>query len=181
MKKKKGGFLLSGAIAALFGLCCALVLGGMFYAAMAYQLAGGERETAAVSLADDSAAPLVQAAQAGALMALEGLQPVSEQAADVQAGGALCREVTRVYLTESGIEVQAVSAYPAAYLERMAQEGFAPQLITGFTLAGMDAVYALSGEKCALYAREGERVYALIMPADEQAAYALGISAYLEE
>jgi len=186
MKKKKDGFSVSGAIAVVFELCCALALGGMFYAAMAYQLAGGDQKAAPSAAAAYTPAPIVQGLDAGAmypgaLMALEGMQPVSETAQDERVGETLCRVITRIYETESGVRAEAVSAYPAAYLERMALEGYAPQLITGFTLAGVDAVYALSGENCALYAREGERVYALFMPADEQAAYALGAASYLEE
>ena len=178
MKKNKGGFSLSGAIFALFGLCCALALGGLFYAAMAYQLAGeGEGDSAAADVRSRAA----QTTDAGGLLALEGMQPVLERAEDAEMGGTLCRVTTRVYETENGARLEAVTAYPAAYLERMAQEGFVPQLMTGFTIAGLDAVYAVSGGQCALYARDGERVYALFMPADEQAAYALGALSYPEE
>ena len=185
MRRNKRGFSLGSVISLLFGLCCALVLGGMFYAAMAYQLAGSSAQRAEAP-AFGTPAPLAQGQLAkemfpGALMALEGMQLVSEQAQDVQAGGRTCRAVTRVYEAEDGTQAEAVSAYPAAYLERIAQEGFEPQLITGFTLAGFDAVYALSGGRCALYARDGECAYLLFAPADEQAAYALGAAAYLEE
>jgi len=185
MRKNKKGFTISGAISALFGLCCALVLGGMFYAAMVYQLAGNDALQPAVRTLD-TPAPLVQGQSAeslfpGALLALEGMQPVSETVQDVPAGGVVCRVVVRVYQTEDGAQAEAVSAYPEVYLERLAQEGFEPQLITGFTLAGLDAVYALSGSRCVLYAREGGCAYLLFAPADEQAAYALGAMACLEE
>ena len=62
----------------------------------------------------------------------------------------------------------------------MSQEGWQPQLITGFMLAGLDAVYATRGDECLLAARDGECVYLLRMAADEQRAYALGVSAMLE-
>ena len=177
MKEKKR-FLLSNAIFLLIGLLCALVLCAMFYAAMAYQLAGeGEEDSAAADVRSCAA----QTTDAGGLLALEGMQPVLERAEDAEMGGALCRVTTRVYETENGARLEAVTAYPAAYLERMAQEGFVPQLMTGFMIAGLDAVYAVSGGQCALYARDGERVYALFMPADEQAAYALGAVSYPEE
>lgn len=170
----------------MLGLCCALVLGGVFYAAMAYQLAGGVETATPAAWKAETPAPLMQGMTAaqlypGALMAIEGMQLVFEQAQDVEIGGTLCRAVTRVYAMEDGRQAEAVSAYPAAYLYRMAQEGYEPQLITGFVLAGMDAVYALSGDRCALYARDGECVYAVFAPAEEQAAYALGAAAYLEE
>ena len=169
----------------MLGLACALVLGGMFYAAMAYQLSG-DGLTAQQSAAQlPSPAPLAPGMAAeqlfpGALLGIEGMQPVSERVQDVQTGGRICRVITRSYALEGGGEAEAVSAYPAAYLERMAADGYAPQLITGFVLAGMDAVYALKDERCALYAREGDCVYAVFMPAGEQEAYALGAAAYLE-
>ena len=70
MKKNKSGFSLSGAIFALFGLCCALALGGLFYAAMAYQLAGeGEGDSAAADVRSRAA----QTTDAGGLLALAGM------------------------------------------------------------------------------------------------------------
>lgn len=185
MKDNKRRFSVSSAISALLGLACALVLGGMFYAAMAYQLSGDDlpaQQSAAAQPSPAPFAPGMTAAQLfpGALLGLEGMQPVSERAQDVQMGGRICRVITRSYALEGGGEAEVISAYPAAYLYRMAQEGYTPQLITGFVLAGMDAVYALKEERCALYAREGDCVYAVFMPAGEQEAYALGAAAYLE-
>lgn len=186
MNKEKKRFSLINAISLLIGLVCALILCCMFYAAMAYQLAGRETQQTDAQPGAASPAPLAAGQPAaalfpGALMALEQGAPESEHAADVKMGGEVCRVFTRVYTLDSGDQVEAVSAYPAAYLERMAQEGYAPQLISGFVLAGMDAVYALSGDRCALYTRSGDCVYALFAPAGEEAAYALGVSAYLEE
>ena len=164
-----------------------MALAGLFYAAMVYQLAGADStQNAASEWTRVTPAPLgerMTAAQLypGALLALDGAQPVSERAQDAEVGGAVCRVITRTYALEGGGEAEIVSAYPAAYLARMAQEGYVPQLMTGFVLAGMDAVYAVSGGGCALYARDGECVYAIFAPTDEQAAYALGASAYLEE
>ena len=186
MKREKKRFSLLNAISLLIGLLCALVLCGIFYAAMAYQLAGREAQQTDAQAGAASPAPLSAGQPAaalfpGALLALEQGAPESEHAADVKMGGAVCRVITRVYTLDSGARIEAVSAYPAAYLERMAQEGYAPQLISGFVLAGMDAVYALSGERCALYALSGDCAYALFAPAGEETAYALGVSAYLED
>ena len=186
MKENKKGISISGAILAAVGLCCALVLAGVFYAAMAYQLAGEDGHNGGAAAPLLTPAPLNQGMTAaqlypGALLALENAQLISERAQDAEVGGSSCRVITRVYALGDGRQAEAVSAYPAAYLERMAQENYVPQLITGFTLAGMDAVYALSGDRCALYVREGACVYALFAPADEQTAYALGAAAYLEE
>lgn len=178
--------MLSGAISLLIGIACALALGAIFYGAMAYQLAGGEdggaRQTQAVQA---TPAPLAQGADAaamypGALLTLSDAQLVNETAEDVRMGGTLCRVATRTYTLEDGTQAEAVSAYPGAYLERLSQEGFTPQLITGFVLARLDAAYAVRGQEGMLVARDGERVYMIRCAADEQLAYALGAAAYLE-
>ena len=116
----------------------------------------------------------------GALLALADAQLTQEQAQDMTAGGQTCRVITRTYALSGGGEAKAVSAYPGAYLERLADEGYAAQLITGFSLAGMDAVYMLGGDRALLAARDGECVYLLETKADEQTVYALGAAAYLE-
>ena len=74
----------------------------------------------------------------------------------------------------------AVSAFPAAYLAMLAEESFSPQLVTGFSLAGLDAVLERKGEVSMLAAREGNRVYLLAAQADEQTLYSLGAAAMLE-
>ena len=163
-RRKNPAGLLTGAL----GLCCALVVGAIFYAAMAYQLSG-EPEGAARQEA------------ARGLLALDGGTLVSETQALSREGGVQCNAVARVYVLEDGTQAEAISAQPAAYLQRMSREGWQPQLITGFVLAGLDAVYATRGEECLLAARDGEQVYMIRAGADEQAAYALGASAFLEE
>ncbi len=164
-KKKKWIF---GAVSLLIGTACALVLGAVFYGAMAYQLAGGE-------------AAQTGAAQAEGALALGDAQLVFEQTLQERHGGQDCTVLVRRYALEDGTQAEAISAQPAAYLQRMSREGWQPQLITGFVLAGLDAVYATRGEECLLAARDGEQVYMIRAGADEQAAYALGASAFLEE
>ena len=70
-----------------------------------------------------------------------------------------------------------ITASPAAYIERMKQEGWQAQLVTGFAIGETDAVYARSGENAMLCARDGETVYMIIAQADEQTLYALGVDA----
>jgi len=169
----------------LFGLVCALVLGAVFYGAMAYQLTGEGAKTAVQSGAKETPVPLAPglssaALYPGPLLALSGAQLAEEKARDEIFGGQVCRVITRTYILPSGARAAALSAYPAAYLERMAQQGYISQLITGFALAGMDAVYALKGEEALLCARSGDHIYMIEAAADEQAVYALGMSAYLE-
>ena len=162
-RRKNPAGLLTGAL----GLCCALVVGAIFYAAMAYQLAG-EPEGAARQEA------------ARGLLALDGGTLVSETQALSREGGVQCTAVARVYVLEDGTQAEAITAQPAAYIERLSEEKWTAQLMTGFALAGMDAVYAVRGEDGMLCAREGETVYALLAQADEQTLYGLGTSAGLE-
>ncbi|MBQ2948678.1 MAG: DUF4179 domain-containing protein [Clostridia bacterium] len=157
---------LSKSALALLGLVCALVICAVFYAAMVYQIPG-----------EDGA----QAQQEGGLLALADAEMTQEQTQTVSFGGKTCTAVVRRYVFSDGRQAEAITAQPAAYMERIAQEGWTPQLITGFVLAGMDAVYALRGEECLLAARQGDRVYMLRAQAGEQQAYALGAGAYLDE
>ena len=168
MKKRKNR--LSNAIGLLIGLVCALVLAAVFYGAMAYQLADGAPEGARA----------ISVQEAGALLALSDAQLIAEDTQQQEIGGVLCTVTVRTYQTDAGIEAEAVSASPAAYIARLSQESWTAQLITGFTLAGMDAVYSLRGDEALLAAREGDWVYMLSAKADEQAMYTLGAGAYLE-
>lgn len=185
MNKNGKKITLGGVISGLIGLCCALVLGAVFYGAMVYQLTGDEAKApvqAAVSATPAPLAPGLSSAALypGRLLALSGAQLTGESARDIPCGGEVCRVIERTYTLPSGVKAQAVSAYPAAYLEWMAKSGYAPQLITGFSLAGMDAVYALRGGEALLLTRDGDFVYRVTAPADDQAMYALGAAAYLE-
>ena len=75
----------------------------------------------------------------------------------------------RRYALEDGTQAEAITAQPAAYIERLSEEKWTAQLITGFVLAGMDAVYAVRGEEALLCARAGDTVYAPLARAAEQA------------
>lgn len=163
-KKKR----LTGLVMSAVGLACALLVAGLFYAVMAYQLAG----------TDGAAA---QSEPVSGVLALGEGEMVSQAQEVVEMGGAPCTVVTRMYALADGTAVEAVTAQPAAYLQRMSQEGWQPQLITGFVLAGLDAVYATRGDECLLAARDGERVYLMRVAGDEQRAYALGASAVLTQ
>ena len=167
MHTKKKRNWLSSAIAALLGLACALVRGLVFYGAMAYQL-----------LDDDGGGR--QAAYEGARRALPGAQLVSEQTVAAAYGGENCTVLMRTYALDGGVQVEAITAQPAAYVERLSAEGYTPQLITGFVLAGLDAVYALRGTDALLCARSGDTVFMLRAAADEQTVYSLGAGAILE-
>lgn len=165
---KNGKKWMQSAIGLLIGLACALALGAAFYGVMAYQLADGQQDEHA------------QAASQGALLALADVELAGEQTAAQEMGGESCTVTTRIYRTGDGLEIEAVSASPAAYAERLSKEKWAAQLVTGFTLAGLDAVYSVRGEERMLSAREGDRIYMLRAPVDEQALYVLGAGAYLE-
>ena len=187
MSVKRRKHTLSGILAGITGLLCALALGVLFYGTMVYQLAGeqgGGGRTAARAQA--SPAPLDGEAAAaslfpGALLALDpaAAQETGATAQDVSMGGAVCRVVVRSYTLADGSQARALSATPAAYLERLTGEGVQMQLITGFVLAGMDAVYAVEGGTGILAVRDGDYIYMLEAQADEQTLYALGAAAGL--
>lgn len=182
-RKRRGGF--ARFCAAAIGLMCALVLSVLFYGAVVYQLSDGgggaeqEKQTA-------TAAPLEQGVSVarmfpGALLALSQGELIQESAQDIRIGAQTCRVVTRRYLLEDGREVRAISASPADYLRRLSQEGYIPQLITGFLLAEMDAAYETRDEEGILIAGGGDYIYMIEGAADEEAMYELGAGAYLEE
>ena len=155
-KKKRSRWI--GALAALLGVVCALILCALFYGTMVYQLAGESGE---------------DAAPAGGTLEDESRQ-------NIWMGGKTCDVLTRTYRLEGGAQVQAVTASPAAYIERMKEEGWQAQLITGFAIGPLDAIYAVSGESAMLCAQSGQTVYMILAQADENALYALGADAVFE-
>jgi len=182
-RRKKGGRLTALAMG-LLGLVCALTLFVIFYGTMVYQLSGEEHGAGRGARLASSPAPLGSGTDApfpGALLALGEGTLLGEDAQDIRAGGKTCRVVTRRYALPNGSEALAVSAAPAAYLESLSQEHFEPRLITGFMLAGMDAVYETRGDEALLASRDGDFVYRLRARATEQEIYALGVGASLEE
>ena len=164
-RKKEG--CLTRLFTALIALLCALVLGGLFYATMVYQLAG---EGAAPSRADNEPAAL------RAISLGEGVL-MREEMGTQEIGAGKCSVITREYALSDGTGVLAISATPAAYMERLSLEGWTPQLITGFMLAGLDAVYEQNGDRAMLVAREGDMVYLIEAEASEETLYALGAGA----
>lgn len=188
MKRKKKKRALAGVLTGLVGLICAAILGALFYGTMVYQLAGEtDAQAAARAQARVLGTPIpleqgvdVRSLFPGALLALGEGTLIEEQAQDARMGGRTCRVITRIYALADGTQARAVSATPAAYLERLSEEGWQPQLITGFVIGELDAVYALRGDECMLAARDGELVYMIEAQTSEQAAYALGAMAYLE-
>lgn len=184
-KKRKGGRVAALAMGGI-GLLCAIVLFLIFYGTMVYQLADETRGGRQGARLAATPAPLEQGTAAsalfpGALLSLgEGVLQ-EETAQDVRAGGEICRVVTRRYALNGGGSALAVSAVPAAYLETLSDERFTPQLITGFMLAGMDAVYETRGDEALLAARDGDFVYLIRANAGEQAIYAMGMEASLDE
>ena len=165
-KRKKNRFI--GALVTRLGAVCALILCAVFYGTMVYQLADrtGDAQT--------------QSAEAAKVLALTGGELESERRESVRMGGRTCDVLTRTYLLADGARAQAITASPAAYIERMKAEGWQAQLVTGFAIGGLDAVYALGGEGAMLCAQDGGTVYMIIAQADEQTMYALGAGAKTE-
>ena len=166
MRAKKGEGCLSRLFVALIGLLCALALGAIFYATMVYQFAGSPSQEK-------------EPVEEMRAVWLSGGTLVSERESEAEFGGERCRVVTREYALASGETALAISATPAAYIERLSQEGWTPELITGFSLAGLDAVYERNGERALLAAREGNTIYLIEAEAGEEEIYALGVGAEL--
>lgn len=162
-KKKRSRWI--GALAALLGVVCALILCALFYGTMVYQLAGESRE---------------DAAPAGGTLALSAGTLEDESRQNIRMGGKTCDVLTRTYRLEGGAQVQAVTASPAAYIERMKEEGWQAQLITGFAI-GRWTRFTPSAGKTRCSARRAARPYTMILAqADENALYALGADAVFE-
>lgn len=189
MSGKRKKHALSGVFVGMVGLLCAMVLGALFYGTMVYQLAGEEGEQqraqahAAATPAPIAEGTSVEALFPGALLALDPAyaQETGAAAQDVRVGGAVCRVVTRSYTLADGSTARALSATPAAYLERLTGSGVQMQLITGYVLADMDALCAVEGATSILAARDGDYVYLIETEAGDSALYALGAAAVLEQ
>ena len=169
MKANKEKNRPASAMDVLVGLVCALVLGAVFYGAMAYQLTGEDK-------ADASAAQH----KVEICLALPGEQLVSEQRILQEFGGETCTALVRVYALPDGTQAEAVCASPAAYIERLAVQGYAAQPVTGYALAGLDAVYSIGAQDRILSARTGDTICMLRAAVDERTLYALGTAATLE-
>ena len=105
-KKKRSRWI--GALAALLGVVCALILCVLFYGTMVYQLAGESGG---------------DAAPAGGTLALSAGTLEDESRQNIRMGGKTCDVLTRTYRLEGGAQGQAVTASPAAYIERMKKAG----------------------------------------------------------
>lgn len=178
---------LTGILMGLVGLLCALLLGALFYGMMVYQLAGidGGAEDGAL-LTEGTPAPLeeglpVQALFPGVLLALDPsmAQQTGITAQDVTVSGQVCRVITISYALEGGGTARAISATPEMYLGRLSDGGVQMQLMTGFVLAGLDALYAVQDGARMLAVRYGGCVYVLEAEADEQTLYELGAASAL--
>lgn len=162
MAKRRKRLTASGVIAAILGLACAVVLAALFYGAMVYQLAG---EPAPATQTDEAA---------GGLLALSAGTLVDEAVTEQRIGGAACAVTTRTYALESGAQVRAITASPAAYIERLSAKDVTMELITGFVIDDIDAVYAQQGDMSLLAARSGDTVYVIEGTLDQQTLYELG-------
>ena len=157
-KKKRSRWI--GALAALLGVVCALILCALFYGTMVYQLAGERRTARRRSRPSRRRRWRWGAAERWKAKAAErvrmGGKAVRRADADVPAGR-----------TARGR--RPMTASPAAYIERMKEEGWQAQLVTGFAIgaAGRD-LRASAGENAMLCAKDGETVYMIIAQADEQ-------------
>ena len=182
MRGKRKKSRLAGALTAMLGFVCALILGALFYGTMVYQLAGEESAGPApvVTAQPGAGVPASGVAFPGRLLALGEGVLTDEQAGEETVEGVRCTVVMRIYELGDGTRVTAVSASPAAYMARLAELGYVPQLVTGFAMAGLGAVCEARGQELLLAARDGDCVYFIAAEAPEQTMVALGASAVLE-
>lgn len=181
MRGKRKGSRLAGALTALLGFVCALILGALFYGTMVYQFAGEDGQAETGEAAEQAVTQVDGLTFPGQLLALSEGELTDEQAAQETVDGVHCAVVTRTYTLADGTQVFAVSASSTAYMARLAEAGYTPQLVTGFSVAGLSAVCEARGQEMALAARDGECVYLIAAQASEQTMYALGASSLLEE
>lgn len=187
MSGRRKKHALTGVLVGLMGLLCALLLGTLFYGMMVYQLAGAGGGTGGEAAPVKSTpAPLEEGLPIQALFPGERLTldtPSATQtgitAQDVTVSGQVCRVITISYALEGGGTARAISATPEAYLERLSDSGVQMQLMTGFVLAGLDALYAVQDGGRLLAVRYGGCVYVLEAEADEQTLYELGAASVL--
>ena len=165
MANKKRKLTAGGVLAAFLGLVCAALLAALFYGVMVYQLAGEQKAA-------------IQQEAAGGVLSLNSGTFVDEAVTEENVGGAVCTVLTRTYALASGTQVRVITASPAAYIERLSSPGVQMELITGFVVDGLDAVYARSGDMGLLAAREGDTVYVIEAQLDQQAMYELGALAH---
>ena len=163
MAKRRKKWTVSRVMAALLGFVCALLLGVLFYGSMVHQLAGQK--------------PAAEEGKQGGVLTLAVEELVSETVAVERVGGADCRVTTRVYRLPDGQMAKAITSEGASYLERLSQEGVHMQLITGFVVDDLEAVYALRGETGILAARQEDWVYMIEADIDQDTLYALGAGA----
>ena len=104
MSGKKRKSRLTGALMALLGAACALILCAVFYGTMVYQLA------------DRTDGAQAKQAEPAKTLALGSGEMEGESRERVQMGGKLCDVLTRTYLLADGTRAQAITASPAAYI-----------------------------------------------------------------
>ena len=125
---------------------------------MVYQLAAGGRR-------GGDAAPAGGDAGAGSAGTLE-----DESRQNIRMGGKTVRRADPdVSAGRTARRCRPMTASPAAYIERMKEEGWQAQLITGFAIGAAGRDLRASAEKTRCSARRsGQTVYMILAQADEQ-------------
>ena len=95
-----------------------------------------------------------------------------------------CTQVVDSYVLEDGRTVRVITAWPPAWIETLAGSGWVPQLITGFNIGELPAVYYVNGTQSMLIAREDPYIYVIQVEGEDvdgQTVYALGVLASIEK
>ena len=118
MSGKKRKSRLTGALMALLGAACALILCAVFYGTIVYQLA------------DRTDGAQAKQAEPAKTLALGSGEMEGESRERVQMGGKLCDVLTRTYLLADGTRAQAITASPAAFSSRVVSSVMLPSPTT---------------------------------------------------
>ncbi|MBQ9010037.1 MAG: hypothetical protein IJ088_12025 [Clostridia bacterium] len=175
-------------VGALILLVVALTGAAVFYGFMVYQSApeeGKETQTPAMASELDPARLLPQTSPVPGepvpRVILRNLQYAGQS--DVRESDPEYTVMSNHYQMQDGRSVHTMTAWPPVWLETLAGTGMVPQLITGFTIGSLPAVYYSNGVQSMLIAREDPYIFAIHVEGEDgdgQTAYALGVMATIE-
>lgn len=102
------------------------------------------------------------------------------KAYDQQVGRETCRVVTYAYTQDDGSTFELTSATPASYMTHFANSSYSTEAKIGYVLGHYDAAYMTGEQHGYLIARDGEAVYVLSGPKDDNALYAIAAQVIFE-
>ena len=182
--------LTAGTIAgALILLVVVLAAAAAFYGFMVYQSASEDGESMAVKSAGLDPAGLFPRTspvpgEPVPRVVLRNTSYVGQHRGEGKILDQDCTQIVDSYVLEDGRTVRVITAWPPAWIETLAGSGWVPQLITGFNIGELPAVYYVNGTQSMLIAREDPYIYVIQVEGEDvdgQTVYALGVLASIEK